>query len=351
MRVQHREEQPTGQAGGELRFDTESLRKVTSLAQKLQVRHEETFTAGEVETIGAEVGVDPRFIREAVRQFESSQETKPRKVVPTARSRALNEAFIATWWSTGWVIPFILGPLFARLFDHLSAFVGFFLGWPLYIGVGIYLSVLHNAQKQAAHPPGANEATPDLSRQAILEALFTLQKELEKHKGHRAFLSIDVVNSTGMKLGEADLAVEHSFGQFHHWVEELVTALGGQVHSAAGDGIMCAFSDDGTAVRAARRIQEGIASFNAERNRLTIPFQVRCGLSAGNVPLETGGALGRLNSAVVDRAAQLQKRAVPGDIVISGELAQAALLELGPVAPLPNAEPGEAVFSWHAARR
>lgn len=153
-----------------------------------------------------------------------------------------------------------------------------------------------------------------------------------------------------MKLGESELAVEHSFGQFHRWIEEVVTSLGGQVHSAAGDGIMCAFLDDAAAVRTARRIQEGIADFNAERNRLSTSFQVRCGLSAGEVALEPGGSLGRINSVVLDRAALLQKRATPGDIVVSGELAQAALLELGPVAPLPDARPGEAVFSWQAAR-
>jgi hypothetical protein len=56
-----------------------------------------------------------------------------------------------------------------------------------------------------------------------------------------------------------------------------------------------------------------------------------------------------LNSPVLDRAATLQKRAEPGDIVVGSEVAAAALVELGGVAALPELVNGERAFSWKAA--
>src|SRR5581483_2804731 len=140
-------------------------------------------------------------------------------------------------------------------------------------------------------------------------------------KQHRAFLSVDVVHSSEMKLGEPELAVEYSFGQFQSWVEESVRSLGGEVQSAAGDGLMCVFREDAAAVRAAGLLQQGMAAFNAARNRLATPFRIRCGVASGEVPAVPQGSLGRVHSPVIDRAAVLQKQAEPGGVVVSRELA------------------------------
>jgi hypothetical protein len=48
------------------RLDRATLRKVTALAARLQSQHRETVTVAEVERIGAEVGLEPAFIRQAV---------------------------------------------------------------------------------------------------------------------------------------------------------------------------------------------------------------------------------------------------------------------------------------------
>ena len=60
--------------------------------------------------------------------------------------------------------------------------------------------------------------------------------------------------------------------------------------------------------------------------------------------------LGYLHSPVIDRAAALQKRAEPGDILVSEEVAPAALMELGSLARLPDEFAGGAVFSWRAGQ-
>jgi class 3 adenylate cyclase len=116
---------------------------------------------------------------------------------------------------------------------------------------------------------------PPVSRPALLNLLLTLQSQLEGQKEHRAFLSVDVVGSSEMKRSASEPAVEHSFGQFRFWVEEVVRSCGGEMQSAAGDGMMAILPTDEQAVRAARRLQEGISQFSAEQNRLPLPFRIR----------------------------------------------------------------------------
>jgi class 3 adenylate cyclase len=197
----------------------------------------------------------------------------------------------------------------------------------------------------------ASSAKQPVSRPALLNLLFVLQRQLEGQKQHRAFLSVDVVGSSEMKRSANDLAVEHSFGQYRAWVEEVVRARDGEMQSAAGDGVMAIFPTDASAVRAARQLQEELAGFNQTHNRLPLPFRIRCGVSAGEVAMEEGTPLGHLQSPVIDRAAALQKRAEPGDIVVSAEAAGAALVELGNLAPLPGPMAGEPAFSWRAGQQ
>ena len=101
---------------------------------------------------------------------------------------------------------------------------------------------------------------------------------------------------------------------------------------------------------AARQIQEGTDRFNAERNRLSRPFRLRCSIAAGRVGTGAEGSDPRLE-ALIERAAELRARAAPGDIVVTGELAAAGLLELRSLAPLPREAGKEPLFSWHAGLR
>jgi hypothetical protein len=66
--------------------------------------------------------------------------------------------------------------------------------------------------------------------------------------------------------------------------------------------------------------------------------------------MEEGTPIGHLQSAVIDHAAALQKGARPGDIVVSENLAGAALIELGALAPVPRGTGEQRAFSWLAGR-
>jgi class 3 adenylate cyclase len=196
---------------------------------------------------------------------------------------------------------------------------------------------------------GAAPVIPaELSREELLGLLFELHRRLEAQKQHRAFLSVDVVDSSGMKRAGVPITVEYSFGQFQRWVSEVVQRCGGETQSAAGDGIMCLFPSDAEALRAARQLQAEIARLNAEHNRLPLPFRIRCGVSAGEVAGDAAEPIGHLQSVIIDRAAALQKRAEPGGILVSGEVAATALIELGPLAPLGEPIGGELAFEWKA---
>ena len=165
-------------------------------------------------------------------------------------------------------------------------------------------------------------------------------------KEHRAFLSVDVVHHSEMNRAGTPLTTEYSFGQYQRWVNEVVQRWGGQTTNSAGDGVMCLFPSDTQALRAARQLQEELSRFDAEHNRLPQAFRIRCGVSAGEVAVGGGEAIGQLQSAVIDRAAALQKRAEPGGILVGGEVAATALLELGPVTPLDDPIGGEPAFEW-----
>jgi hypothetical protein len=57
----------------ERRYDEGTLRKVTALAARLQSEKQETLTAREIEAIGAEAGLEPAFIQQALAQVIGGQ--------------------------------------------------------------------------------------------------------------------------------------------------------------------------------------------------------------------------------------------------------------------------------------
>jgi hypothetical protein len=76
---------------------------------------------------------------------------------------------------------------------------------------------------------------------------------------------------------------------------------------------------------------------------------VRCGINAGEVALMPGQPIGYLQSAVIDRAAALQKSAASGDIVVSGDLSAEGLTALSRYGRHEGSpEGGVRGFSWRA---
>lgn len=193
---------------------------------------------------------------------------------------------------------------------------------------------------------GDDQAHRSVSREDLLHLVFKLQEELDSQRRHAAFVSVDVVGSTQMKRCGSEIEVELAFGEYRKYVEGLAEKYGGIVQSTAGDGIMCMFPDDLAALRMAREVQLGMPQFNESKNKLRMPFQVRCGISSGEIAVQSNQPIGHLQSVVIDRAAILQKRARPGGIALGAEVSEKAKTELGPLGRLEESDETLRAFIW-----
>lgn len=383
-------------ATGAQRYDEQTLRQAIQLADRLQKEHKERYSAEDIEKIAAEIGVQPEFVRKALGEIEDKHEaeaaTKPApppvtqqvgqqvgqavqqvsKSAGTAAKDILERVEKGTipelkrwesqWWSMGWLLMMIPVAVLEKIkvLDSLTGLVAT-AGMITYVWFGIHLSktrerkqkeaeLLHTqVQKGIVPPVRYSVEASGVTREELLAQMVEIQKRLEGERVRRTFLSLDVVSSSEMKRSADELLVEYSFNQYRRFVEEIVLAEGGQVQSTAGDGTMAMFAADSAAVRAALRLQNELASFNALHNRLPRPFHIRCGINAGEVALMPGTPIGHLQSAVIDRAAALQKSALPDDIVVSGDLSSEGFAALGRYGRHDNSpDGGVPALSWRA---
>jgi len=163
---------------------------------------------------------------------------------------------------------------------------------------------------------------PEARRKELLRQLIELQDELRVGERTLTFLSVDIVESTGIKAECEPLAAEYSFGEYSRYACRIAQQFGGSLHSAAGDGLLFAFDHPQHAFLAAKRIQAGMIEFNAHLNRTNRPFRLRCGIHTGQVVTPIGGDPSSVNySHVIDVAAHLQKAAPPGGVAVSRDAA------------------------------
>jgi class 3 adenylate cyclase len=388
------------------------LAELLARAKQLEERERGQLSLAEMEKACAEIGLDPRYVRKAMAQLQREarhpdrQPAERRKVSLPAASGVLRTKQELLAWAGGFwlpvfyaivallivphggagngplgfiislIVPFLLswvpgfltgrkraGALFGLWFATCMLFAmvaiygssargGELLGrpeieeWIEYAVVGVPMGVLGAWVRAWVLPPPWHRI---VNRQDLLDQLFALQKRLEGDRQRRAFLSVDVVGSWAMKRDAAELAVEHSFGALRSWIDGIVRECGGEMQIAAGDGVMCLFPDDALAVRSACRLQSEIDAFNAERNRLPTLFRIRCGISAGEVAIAPGTPIGFLDSAVIDRAAALQKSASPDGIVIDEGVSGTARAELRTLERLTALEDG--VTHWRSGSK
>lgn len=416
MPMSYNEQQPES----ERRYDPETIRKVTALAARLQREHQDTLTAGEMESIGLEVGLQPAFIHQAIsnleaqHQAEQETETEQNEQLTTAESIAEHPVrsgeFVAALCALS--LPLFWGPMaymwhsspgFMTLFTlltpaPLAALMGFLTGkkklstmsaallmlslsptfpflyyrhlYPEQIDGGMmtgaiflynlfgipaatYFASMGSTLRQTYFPLGSGRGEETLvSKQEMQGLLSSMQEQQATVTPMRhAFLSVEVVRPSEMRGSAPAQTVDHTFGQYQRWADEVAQGCGGMLQSLGGDARLFLFPSETSAIRAARRMQEGISGFNVALNRLPLPFQLRCGISAGESYVNTNLPSAAMHSPAIDRAVFLQQRAEPGDIVLSGETAATGLIELGGLAPLPEPLFGPNAFSWRAARQ
>jgi class 3 adenylate cyclase len=162
---------------------------------------------------------------------------------------------------------------------------------------------------------------PTEERHQLLTQLLEIQSKLKQDEKHVSFISVDVVGSTRIKTENEHIAVEYTFNEYHKYIEQIALKHGGQVHSTAGDGVTCVFDEAKDAIMAGKAMQAGLFEFNAFKNKLKNPVEMRAAVHTGNV-LAPGKESKAVNFAhVIDVAAHLQKIAEPGTLAVSQEAA------------------------------
>ncbi|MBI4064218.1 MAG: response regulator [Elusimicrobia bacterium] len=126
------------------------------------------------------------------------------------------------------------------------------------------------------------------------------------------FVCVDVVDSTGMKVDEAEEDVIFSFLAYQKMVEDAFGRHGGQLVSISGDGIMARFSNGQDAILYATDLLDSLARLNANIQLLKIPFKIRIGVNTGQIYFDSSKQMATLQilpSSTIDLAGYLQKYA------------------------------------------
>lgn len=173
--------------------------------------------------------------------------------------------------------------------------------------------------------PGFDEVDITIARyfekrklESKLEEYVKLRDELmaSRVKVH-SFLSVDVIDSIGMKQGVDLLLVQYSLMEYHKYVRENIEKHGGKINNTSGDGVMSSFNSTKDAINAAMDIRNGLGEFNQTRNKLSAPFRLRFGIHTGSAFIDEDGKMDQMYTEVPDVAGHIQKRAGENEIMIS----------------------------------
>ncbi|WP_419420374.1 adenylate/guanylate cyclase domain-containing protein [Legionella sp. D16C41] len=158
------------------------------------------------------------------------------------------------------------------------------------------------------------------NRQQLLKEFVLLKKELEKTGRNLSFLSIDIVDSTGMKKGEDPVIVERDFNEYHDFIVNKFKEAGYIKAAWTPDGVMACFNTTEQAINAARSIIFGLKDFNQNTKMIKRDFNVRCGINTGFVYYDLSTPLEEFGDRVIDIAGHMQKHAKPNTIYIAQEI-------------------------------
>ncbi len=250
---------------------------------------------------------------------------------------------------SGWLA---LGGLFA-LWIGLGASAGF-----LDDKAGRYRSRLARISPPAAAPdepsspraPAVIKKAADidaahLGRSELLEIYAQTKLSLEKQKQTRAFLSIDIVDSTGMKLGEDVGIAERDFRQYKHMVEKCLKANHALKAAWTPDGVMICFAATAEAIRAAQSVIVELEAFNREVKAIKRDFAIRAGINAGGVYDDAETPMEEMTDRVIDIAGHMQKHGAVNAVCVSKHAVEPLLKEFPFVAAGREVD-GCPVYEW-----
>jgi class 3 adenylate cyclase len=153
-------------------------------------------------------------------------------------------------------------------------------------------------------------------RGQLLKEYYSIKNELESFGRDLTFLSIDVVDSTAMKVNEEPEAVETDFSRYREFVESKLLKNGCVKFSWTGDGLMSCFNTVEAGIQAGKDIISEMALVNYDR-KIKHDFNVRCGINTGHVYYDESKPLDQLADRVIDIAGHMQKYAEINSICVA----------------------------------
>lgn len=184
------------------------------------------------------------------------------------------------------------------------------------------------------------------ARAKLLAEYQQIEKTLMDAKRRRCtFLSVDVVGSTLMKLGETQVAASATFRAYEELLRKTFKATHAWKDSWTPDGVMVCFLNLSDAVKAAQTILQQLPTFNERENRLKTPFEVRCGVNEGEVVIFEDSSVEKLVEQTIDIAGHMQKYAKPGTLWL-GKAVYDALDDRSGFLPTGEEVDGWATYEW-----
>lgn len=146
-----------------------------------------------------------------------------------------------------------------------------------------------------------------LDRRRLLQIYAEAKKTLESQKRPLAFLSVDIVNSTGMKVGESVEAAERDFQLYKKMLERILKARHALKSTWTPDGVMICFEGVPDAVEAGLDLLHALGDFNRRIKTIKHPFAVRIGVNAGEVSYDESIPMEEMTDRVIDITGHMQK--------------------------------------------
>lgn len=155
-------------------------------------------------------------------------------------------------------------------------------------------------------------------REVLLQEFVAIKKQLETIGRNLAFLSVDVVDSTGMKKSEDPIIVAHDFAEYRKFAESKLNSYGCIKSTWTPDGIMACFNTVEEAVKTAQSMITGLKEFNqSDKKAMKRDFIIRCGINAGYLLFDDTLPLESISDRVIDIAGHMQKYAKPNTIFLA----------------------------------
>jgi class 3 adenylate cyclase/tRNA A-37 threonylcarbamoyl transferase component Bud32 len=167
------------------------------------------------------------------------------------------------------------------------------------------------------------------SREELVRLMVEAKRELDAMSRYVAFLALDVVGSTNMKVGEDAAFIEHDFKAFKKMVDGVIAKSHPLKSAWTPDGAMICFDSLDDAVQAAQAMLRRLGEFNAGTRVMQTPFRVRCGINAGEVQYDKATSMEEMSDHVIDVAGHMQKHSDPDTIFVAADLIRRSKVKRG----------------------